>query len=170
MINIREEGIIAVSPYVKHFHGRLEMSFTVTTIIRGIINAELSRETKNSKAEAYLVYIKLPIEYYIVLKTVKITNPQARCLFIFNEGSYDEAVERLQFAWKHYEMFNIVIASINKQFKLVWCMYNPFNEMHYNLAASTRVEMHLSDLRELNNFNGFPVAVRFCWLHLINYY
>lgn len=150
-----------VTPYIKHFHDCLGMSFTVATVVHRKQNARFSQTAiRNSHAEAYLVYVDAPAEYFTVLETVKSSNPLARCLFVFRNGSYRKAIERLRLAWELFELFNIAITSIDGDNRLVWCIYNPFNGMHYNLATSTEHHTQSADLRELNNFNGFPVTVR----------
>ncbi|KAL1390386.1 hypothetical protein pipiens_003169 [Culex pipiens pipiens] len=112
LFNIPYDGKVPVAPYIKHFHDCLGTSFTVATVVQQ--NARFSQEAiRNSHAEAYLVYVDAPVEYFAVLETVKSTNPLARCLFVFSKGSYSEAVERLRLAWERFELFNIVISSID---------------------------------------------------------
>ncbi|EDS33002.1 conserved hypothetical protein [Culex quinquefasciatus] len=148
LFNIPYEGKVPVAPYIKHFHDCLGMSFTVATVVRGKRNAQFSQEAlRNSHAEAYLVYVNAPAEFFTVLETVKSSNPLARCLFVFSKGSYRKAVERLRLAWERFELFNIVISSIDGGNGLVWCIFNPFNGRHYNLAASTEHHTQLADLQ-----------------------
>lgn len=166
MYNIRRyKGPLAVTSYLRFFHNQLKMSYTLTEITKGNMGAQLSKEFRNSHAEAYLVFINAPEDFRLILETVKRISPLARCLFIFKRGSYDEAVEKLKFAWKTYELFDMVIASFDHQNKLVWCMYNPFSGRFYNLAVETRRQAQVTNLRELNNLDGYSIRVRnCCWL------
>lgn len=160
LFNIREEyNTFAVTPYLKHFHGQLDMSYTISQTIEGRIHARFTKETRNTHAEAYLVYTRAPKDFHTVLQTVKKTSPLARCIFIFDRGSYDEAVARVKFAWERFELYNVVVSTIDDQNNRIWCMYNPFSGLFYNMATSGYASTHLSDIRNLNNFHGFPVTV-----------
>lgn len=137
----------------------MDRSFTVTEIVKGKISAQLVKESRNSHAEAYLVFINAPEEYSLVLETVKRISPLARCLFFYQRGSYDEAVAKLKFAWEKFEIFDIVISSFDDRNFPVWCMYNPFSGQHYNLAVETHVQKRALDLRNLNDLDGHPITV-----------